>query len=56
MSAREWTGAGGAARQWAFTADGRVTETYCTGLLRRMLEIPSPRIASGNWPTSSPWR
>ncbi|MDQ3821661.1 MAG: M20/M25/M40 family metallo-hydrolase [Actinomycetota bacterium] len=27
---------------WAFTSSGGVTETYAAGLLRRMLEIPSP--------------
>lgn len=27
---------------WAFTASGGVTETYAAGLLRGMLEIPSP--------------
>lgn len=42
MTARGWSGVNGTAQQWAFTAAGRVTETYCTGLLRRMLEIPSP--------------
>jgi LysW-gamma-L-lysine carboxypeptidase len=42
VSARERVGRQGEARGWAFTGSGRVTETYCTGLLRRMLEIPSP--------------
>ncbi|MFE5681548.1 acetyl-lysine deacetylase, partial [Streptomyces erythrochromogenes] len=27
---------------WAFTSSGNVTETYAAGLLRAMLEIPSP--------------
>jgi LysW-gamma-L-lysine carboxypeptidase len=27
---------------WAFTSSGAVTETYAAGLLRNMLEIPSP--------------
>lgn len=27
---------------WAFTSSGSVTETYAAGLLREMLEIPSP--------------
>lgn len=27
---------------WPFTASGRVTETYAAGLLRKMLETPSP--------------